>query len=279
MGNTKRINSIDFFRIISCFLIVCIHLNFYEVGTVRWYSRFAVLFFFVISGYFFTLCNEEKQIKQIKKIGKLTLIFHLFYFIEEIIVSFIKHKSFSLNNYIKISSVLTGVFPFAYHLWFLNALVISLGVLYLFRKKGVSNKIILIVSTLLILINLSIGTYGKFLLNLSITPDFVANWLLTGIPFVFIGSLISNIKEEKYFKFKNIFLIGILISILLMYLELKIISLIGWNTFDNSIGAMILSVMLIFYSLCNPMSNNKIIGYMANIGKNILYIFIFFIRL
>ena len=68
MSNTKRINSIDFFRIISCFLIVCIHLNFYEVGTVRWYSRFAVLFFFVISGYFFTLCNEEKQIVELTNV-------------------------------------------------------------------------------------------------------------------------------------------------------------------------------------------------------------------
>ncbi len=153
---SKRINSIESVRFIAAFAVICIH-YFNEKGNslliVNQISRFAVPFFFVVSGFFLAekLKKEDKFIvywKYFKKLLFLYLAWQLIYFINPprgdiYIYGFAKayskkfHGVFgsSWEYFFQHADVIFR--GFAQHLWFFASLAITTLYFFLFRLKRV----------------------------------------------------------------------------------------------------------------------------------------------
>ncbi len=281
MKSNNRIISIDILRVLCCFFVVIIHsADMYNIGIIRWFSRFAVPLFFIISGYFFEQCNNSKKEMQIKKMFKLSIYAHGFYLVEQICKQIIMKENINVHQYFSLKEIfLYNYFPFAEQMWFLIALSISLFIIYIFiyKKKIMSNKSILLTSTILIILNLLLGTYSKIFFGINIEPEITRNFLFLGIPFCLLGVVINRKKKELE-KVKNIYLyISIVLSIIISYIELKIIALYGANSFENCVGQVLLSILLFVYALNNKGNNNiKILNILSSIGSEYsLYIYIF----
>ncbi len=161
---SERYNAIDFVKCFAAFAIVCIHTQPFANATIvggRYlhfiidtFARFAVPFFFIVSGFLFVKKNMTYEdngasycIKYLKKIAQLyfgwTLFYFLYYVGRELVVSYAKHIDFNSVYIPELSTIpilklLIKIFYLGYagvHLWYLIALLWSITVLFFFIKR------------------------------------------------------------------------------------------------------------------------------------------------
>ena len=128
-GLILRNNSIDLVKLIASFCVVSLHVGFYEHyppifgEIIRLSGRWAVPFFFIVSGYFIGLSRTEgKELVQVVKVIKI-------FFISSLIFSpllFVLKSNISIIGFFR-----TGTW---FHLWFLSSLIIGLVFFWLVRK-------------------------------------------------------------------------------------------------------------------------------------------------
>ena len=152
---TKKIRNqtLDIFKFVAAFAVVCIHYMFYGTAgeIVKALSRFAVPFFFAISGYF-AYNNTSSKIKQkTKHILIIYLSSFLLYFcysafkyilsnktLTEYFLSYISKEA--ILNFFVLNQTVSSA-----HLWFLPALVYCYLIYYIIKDK-ISENIMLIIS-------------------------------------------------------------------------------------------------------------------------------------
>lgn len=144
-----RLSSVDFFRVCAIFAVVCIHTTPPENQSLPWEKwfnelcRFAVPYFFIAAGYFFSLATSDgKPIVQVfsryaQRIVLLFLGWALFY---AVVPPFVGGQNYPyparlvehLQDMIRFphSFVLTGNI---YHLWFLSALLQGIAIVAFFQ--------------------------------------------------------------------------------------------------------------------------------------------------
>ena len=151
MDKDNKINYTFFsIKALACFCVIMIHCSFPGRlgGLLVTFSRWAVPFFFMLSGYFSYYTSFDKlntKINQrLKKIVKLTVISFFIYFIANIIVNYIKGSLntvlYNIKNYKNIFKLvfLNWTTPFigVGHLWFLLA---DIYVYIIFKFIGKNN--------------------------------------------------------------------------------------------------------------------------------------------
>lgn len=134
MDNRQNYNGLDFFRLPAAFLIIAIHIspltsvnaeaNFF---LTRVLARLAVPFFFMITGCF-CLRNQDKFIRQLKKLGLLYGFSILLYLPFGIYAGHYKNLSLLLSLRMLIFD---GTF---YHLWYFPACILGLVITRLLLK-------------------------------------------------------------------------------------------------------------------------------------------------
>lgn len=142
---TKRWNSLDCLKGLSCLAVVLIHYNFPgNLGlAVKAACRFAVPVFFCVSGFFLAPNQEISEVKLLKKLRhilKILLASGLFYAFFAVAWNVVTNpawnwKQFSGNTLLapKIVKFFLTNDPFLYsHLWFMLALVYSYAAILLF---------------------------------------------------------------------------------------------------------------------------------------------------
>lgn len=199
MGN-KRVDSLDILKLISAFLVVCIHAEFsWDQGYISAVAAVAVPIFFMISGYFYEQTVEEKRTHiQIKKIVKLIILSNAFYFLWHL---FIYGISGGAVNYLKSTITIKSVIeffvfnesPFSIHLWYLGAILYVLLIVGTAVKKKVFKKLYYLIPVLLFC-DLMLGKYSMALWGKDIYYLYSRNWLFFGLPHFLLGSLLR--KEE-----------------------------------------------------------------------------------
>lgn len=185
----KRNLSIDYLRLVLSLLIVAIHVvlfndinNYLSYFIVNGLSRIAVPLFLIINGYYFyESIKNGSHLLWIKKVLKLYIIWMLIY-------SFFW---LDIKSLIKTVEVL---FTGYYHLWYINALIISSIMTDLLKNK----------SSLLIIIGLFfyiISIYLQYEHNFNnIYMDFHRTFLMT-LPYFLTGFFINKYKfkiQKKY---------------------------------------------------------------------------------
>lgn len=252
----SRIIGIDAFRTIAFFFVVLLHCLPADIsgeagayGVINHLCRFAVPYFFIVSGYFLAQRGDEIWSTLWRLISRLlpaflawVLLYDLYWYLtgqwnEPVYFGLIGH------------TLLTG--HKAFHLWFLPSLGISVGLLVVMRK--LPTVFIIAFGFMLYLFALAFGPY-KELLHLPDFPYFNGFAFKSrygpfmGFLFVAIGFAIAkhNIRLS-YFQAILLALTGFFIA----YAEGSGLSTLGYDDFplDTFIGTLLMGSGVFFLAL------------------------------
>ena len=219
-------------RFIACLFVITIHARIPGIiGTfVLSVSRFAVPFFFAVSGRFFLYDHGNAPVTDVSEIRKKTkralvrllkitgivylvhlafsFCFHMAkgYSVPEYLAS--KFNLFETCNFLLFNSgrfVYDGSYVFD-HMWFLFALIYVYALIYIFAPvlRKWYKALIGILLALLFFGELLQTYYPVKLFGIGISTWYVMrNWLFVGMPFVLLGILFADSFEEKRNRLKD----------------------------------------------------------------------------
>lgn len=156
----KRNYSVDIVKLIGAYVIVFLHFppNGFAGLIVLTISRFAVPFFFIVSGYY-SYQKERASIRHIKKLIRLFVVSEILYFIVNAFQNGPVHWLHSTYTKAALWNFLLFQIPFAStHLWFLLALMLCYLFVMIFQKSLLAySKRGYIIGLGLLIINLFLG--------------------------------------------------------------------------------------------------------------------------
>ena len=194
----KRLNNLDVLKAICAFLVICIHISFKgNLGDIITpLCRIAVPIFFMITGYFYHKTSKA-PIRQMKKVLMLIILANLFYFVFGIIMD---GKPEVPNKEDIINCLFFNSSPFAFPLWYLNALLYVLIIVYIADKINKRKYLYYLIPVLLVT-NIIFGEYSIALLNKDFDPIYMRNFIFIGLPYFLIGDLLYNNQDKLIEKF------------------------------------------------------------------------------
>lgn len=249
----KKNNTLNALKTLAAICVIFIHIKFPgKLGAlVTVFSRFAVPFFFMISGYYAyqSSPNKEKALRNIKKTAKLLIMAFILYFIWKCIYNYhyetldIFFKKLTskdeIINFIKYNKTSLGT-----HLWYLPS-ILYVYFIYYFVDKYKLHKMFYFLIPILLILNILMGEVA-INYKLSSLNFITRNFLFTGLPFFMIGNYINCNKDK--IKLNNIYIIitFIIASLfaLLSYLYLK--------PYDFYINTIFLSLSIFLFAIKNP---------------------------
>lgn len=141
--SSPRNQSLEVCKLIAAFFVICIHCDF--PGRIfimlNAVARFAVPFFFAVSGYFSWHVKAETIRKRVIGIVKLLVFSTMLYILFEIYSCCFVHDQSILPHFLQMlpprrlfSFLLLNIHPIAGHLWYLNSMICCYVVFYFFTK-------------------------------------------------------------------------------------------------------------------------------------------------
>lgn len=203
---SDRNSNIDILKIVLAFLVIALHifpvtklggipgLISYEIASGI--TRIAVPTFFIISGYFLRnkLNDKTYLLKYAKRILLLYLVWQLIYLPD--LIRFYKLAWFS-----KTDALLKLIYGY-WHLWYLLATVLAVGLLYFSRNWSVKIKWCTVVFLLVFGYSFQILIQSDLLhhnLDLQFVYTLIGttrNFLFFAFPMLLIGTLYENWKDN-----------------------------------------------------------------------------------
>lgn len=271
---------------IACILIVFIHCQFpgYIGTAIRVSSRFAVPFFFMISGYFCIYGNpphwrKDKGGVKIIHISKIIIFAILFYALFHSFLYCMIGESCIYEEFLKNVSVrklkifLIHNSPFVYsHIWFLFALMYLYILCTMLQNKilGIWKlPIVILCSLLFALLGEILPSFGY---SKEVLPCFIPTntFVLRAMPFFFMGMLMReyNTKLSTFLSMPNRLIItSICIGCLMSMIE----RLLFCDT-QFYIGSYISVFFIFIFCLKNPSLTIKSLEYCGRNLSMIVYI-------
>lgn len=275
----KKINydNLDVMRYVSSILIVILHLRpFFDTSEKldlvfnNIIGRICVPFFFLLSGYFIgekERKNNDYILKYVKSMIPLYLMWSILYL--PVFIYWVQPYFGEILLQIRILNlpiwficlliplilpivllvmlVYSGTF---YHLWYFPALILSLLILYFWKKKY-SLKVLLFISFILLLLGATETYYGVLPNNIQIILNYYFKYFITTRNFLFFG--LFYVVFGYYISFKQkiyvsqSFLKLIVFSFLLIFETLILQSYYRLNS--NILLSCILLVYYLFLTL------------------------------
>lgn len=206
--NSLRNQSIDLAKLIASFFILFIHAPF--PGTfgngIASLSRFAVPFFFAVSGYFSFRISAKKIARRIWYVLRLELIGIFLYLLWR--SGYTLYTGGSLPAYwltlvptarMFLKWAVLNLDPYATHLWYLPALLFCYGVLYLYTRffgsKPVYFQPFYIAGVLLTAVHFVLDELAT-VLGVPFPFMIYQNGLLTGLPMFALGIFLREYREQ-----------------------------------------------------------------------------------
>lgn len=140
---SQRNQSLELWKLIAAFFVVCIHCDFpgRMIIMLNAIARFAVPFFFAVSGFFSWHAKEARLRKRIISIAKLLVFSTVLYILFDIYCCRYVHGTDVMQNFREklplrslFSFLLLNVHPIAGHLWYLNTVLCCYLAFYFFTK-------------------------------------------------------------------------------------------------------------------------------------------------
>lgn len=224
---SKRINYFDFLNVISCFSVICLHLNgIYHTysHTTAWnlaaiiqaFFYFAVPIFFMLSGatlmeYNYKYSTTEFYKRRIKKTVIPYICFGVLFTILDIIKIYLKTGIVHISIYKILCSFLTGELPFTNY-WFFIPLFLIYLFIPVFSKFVINSTKHFIEFVILILIFFeSIYPIFEYFFDFPKIRVPISGYIL----FVILGYVLNKFDYEKSFKLMIFLLIMTITSIAL----------------------------------------------------------------
>jgi surface polysaccharide O-acyltransferase-like enzyme len=260
----SRNYTVDFIRTLGALSVIVLHMRYigisdYTVNIMSLFARWAVPFFFLLSGFFFEkksrLNLNDEFLKTFKNLIGIFVVSNLIYF-------FIAAKTeyYTLSDILSLKSILLGDYI---HLWFIGSMIFSYIVLWFILSNGWDN-LMLPLAIFTLFFTLVADPYSVFF-DLHIEGPF--SRFLLSIPFLFIGFLCSKNFSSRLFNT----LTGLLLSLsgfLLQFAEGYIIfHRSKQNLFRHEflLGTFVLSVGIFILSQSVKINKDTFI---SRIGRN-----------
>lgn len=271
--NKIYLNNLDILRYICSILIIILHIRpFYLYNNLdfifnNYITKIGVPIFFTITGYFLFKKEKDNQLyikKYLKNILVIYLIWSVIY-----LPFFIKYSTDYVgfdNGYLFIFdkskilySILVGLLynGLFYHLWYFPALILSIIILYILKKK-INIKVILFISFILLVIGSFESYCGLLPLSIrSILTNYLKifyttrNGLFFGLFYLTLGYYLGS---KDILQIESNFIL-LLFFIFLLALESNFISYIYYTRLD-----ILLTVPFIVYFMFTSfiyITNNK----------------------
>ncbi len=243
-----RNSAIDFIKGIAILTVIALHTNYLGeislAGTFIFntFMRFAVPFFFVVTGYF--LFNKLKKSQNKDKVLKTYIKRSLLLYVSSLTLCmlvdyFVIYPLWQVDFYIgNVTDIISGITAFAYygvetfssfHLWFLVAMFWAAVIISIVCRKNLNNiKAVLFVSFIIHII----GLFGltqplNLYINLPLNPRdgifFALFYMALGAYFALYG-----LNTEKFVKNKNL-AFTVILCFVLLFVERYILVLPNFN--------------------------------------------------
>jgi surface polysaccharide O-acyltransferase-like enzyme len=240
----QRNKSIDSYRLLLAFLVVCIHCDLvgFFYGCIDVIARIAVPSFFLISGFF--MFNRDihvfrKHVKlTINRLLRIFLLASVFYLIFGMVSTFVGEIKVSIHSYLSeifsfksiVKLVIFNVPIYCVPLWYLLAYIYVLIICYFFAKFLYKHyKFCLFMSLLFLLICVMFASYFRlfwggvyFGHEIVIYSYIVRNAYFEGLPLFLIGFILAK-HSEKFLLHKKK---GSDITLLVLIIVFAILTLI-----------------------------------------------------
>lgn len=288
----ERNYAFDYFKFFAIFSVVCIHTKFLEGfsfigGTdaffiIDVFTRFAVPFFFMVSGFLIGQKNDLLYLKRylINTIKNL-MTWVLFFFVYDICTNLLILKRSGnsrnilnfLNDFFNWKTIIYGPPGTAHHLWYLVVLIWSIIIIYVAIKIKKNNYLL----TISFILNL-IGVFGQAyspIFNISLQTR---DALFFGLFYVLSGYIIGqkhDVVEKNIKKISNKIYVLLFAVFSLTSLMEKTIIYIFFK--ESTEGNYYLSTPLLTFSLFFLALKNRNIGKnskLAKVGRNSLGIYL-----
>lgn len=185
---------VDLLKLICSILIVISHClpvfnNVVDLYYGQWFFRFAVPFFFLVTGYLLKTENIDKAIKRISTLYLSCTIIYL-------------PLILSVRGSV-LSTIYTLIFGYR-HLWYLSATIIALTMLWIFRQVTDNKKTLLIVSCMLYILGIIVNSYLPIInkelalvtKNILVLIGTQRHGVLLAFPLIVFGYLLKDIKAS-----------------------------------------------------------------------------------
>ena len=284
----ERNNSIDFIKFFAILFVVAIHSSPFAYNTsvdniINIFARFAVPFFFMVSGYF--LGKKLQVVKNTNGYVRNSLFKNLKLYISWITVFFFYDLSVRILEAItageKLKNVIGqylevffslkilyyGTETGSYHLWFLIALLWSILIVYVFVRL---NKLsILLIASLLLSI---VGVFGQSYSVIWEIPIDTRDTLFFGLFYTALGSFFA------YHQHKLIWSNKIWLCLVGVFSAIQVVEgIVLVNYFNAPLGDYYLSTIPLCISLFAVALKSKGVAennILAKIGKNSVGIYV-----
>lgn len=251
-------NALNIVKGIACIFVVLMHCEFPgKFGVlVQCVSRFAVPFFFAVSGYF-CFYPDDKKLGQrlpfkIKHIAHITLAscgVYIIWFIIKIITGVVVvPPELTWWKHVLILVLFNQPLLISGHLWFLFALLyayILMSVVY--KNVGLNSRYLPIVICILLVMYFAIS-YGAYLLGIDIPNCIYRNFFFEGFPLMLLGYYFHKKQEQLLggmtdVKIWVLLFIGIVLSVTERWL-------LG-RDFGMHVGSILTLLALLYLSVQN----------------------------
>ena len=204
---STRNSTMDVLKLLSAYMVVFIHIKFKgDLGDqIAALARYAVPFFFAVSGYFSVNAKTDKFRRKIVYLLKLFMISSVVYSAFNIYERYKSAGMPSVANYFKLflkPETYVKLFVFnesvsASHHWFLVALIYVYIIYIAVHKFSISKKILYPLAVVFLAANLYLGEFS-LAMGIDRESSIVRNFLLTGFPFFTFGRFVKD--KESFFK-------------------------------------------------------------------------------
>lgn len=264
MNNMKRYYGLDTAKFVASFAVVCLHTSYGKldgniVELIRLFSRWAVPYFFIVSGFFSSLQSTNRPSALFSKGGRIYRLVKLF------IVAQLVYGSLQL---IREGSLLhKGYFiGFYYHLWFIPSLII--GTLIVQYFVSIRRYIILGLLCVLILFIELLLNYGWITLN---EISCIAVRMLLSLPFIAIGMLFARKDVFKIFEGKVWLILALIVIGFGLESETLISSSLSLFNIEFSLSIFLLTIYIFVIGLLR--SNKSVFSFLGE--KYSLFIYLY----
>lgn len=204
--NRKNV-TLELVKLFASYMIVFIHVSFNgNFGVIMdSLARFAVPFFFLVSGFFSCNITHDKIKKRAKHIAKLIVFSSVLYVCfrvgENAIKGDIPNISSYLGKYLDIKNWIRFFFlnttVSSIHLWYLFAILYVYIIFYFVKKLHINEKMIFAFSFGLLFLHILLGEILSAF-DIVIPYVFMRNFALMGIPFFGIGLYVKKHCNRLY---------------------------------------------------------------------------------
>lgn len=284
----ERNNSIDFIKFFAILFVVAIHSNPFAYNTsvdniINIFARFAVPFFFIVSGYFLgkklqVVKNTNGYVKNsLFKNFKLYISWILVFFFYDLSVRMLEAISageslknvigLHLDGFFNLKILYYGTGGGSFHLWFLIALLWSILIVYVFVK--VNKLSILLIASLLLSI---VGVFGQSYSVIWEIPIDTRDTLFFGLFYTTLGTFFAFHQHKLIWSNK------IWLCLMGVFSAMQVVEgIVLINYFDAPLGNYYLSTIPLCISLFAVALKSKGVSeknILAKIGKDSVGIYV-----